>query len=307
MNITLRQLRVFIAVARQRSFSRAGDAIGLSQPAVSHAIRELESELRLKLIDRTTRDMALTEAGAALAVALARQLEELDATLVEARSQGEQRHGKVRVASSPTLSAHLMPACIEESRRRYPQVTLILRDQVQNLVLAGIRNGEVDFGVIVDPLDADDLYCEPIRHEPFYLVCRDDHPLAAQPCVAWTALEQQRLVMLDYASGSRPLIDRALQQQHVRGDVVQELGHLTTVYRMIEAGIGISVVPEMALPSADNARLASRPLTPPIERTIMLARRRHRSLSPQATAIWSVIGELACGRRDTIGGCRLSG
>jgi len=293
MNITLRQLRVFIAVSHQRSFSRAGDAIGLSQPAVSHAIRELENELALKLIDRTTRDMALTEAGAALSLALERQLEELDATLSDARQQGEQRHGKVRVASSPTLSAHLMPACIETSRQRFPKIALVVRDQVQNLVLAGIRSGEVDFGVIVDPIEAEDLYCEPIRQEPFYLVCRADHDLAARASVPWSALDRQRLVMLDYASGSRPLIDRAMRQHQVSGEVVQELGHLTTVYRMIEAGIGISVVPEMALPRAENPRLQARPLTPATGRTIMLARRRHRSLSPQASVIWAVIRELA--------------
>src|SRR6187431_854776 len=112
MNVTLRQLRVFLAVAGERNFSRAGDAVALTQPAVSRAILELESQVGLKLLDRTTREVVLTDAGQSLAARLERVLDELDQTLLDVRGMASARRGKVRVASSPTLSAQLMPACI---------------------------------------------------------------------------------------------------------------------------------------------------------------------------------------------------
>ncbi|MDN0083578.1 LysR family transcriptional regulator [Crenobacter sp. SG2305] len=293
MNISLRQLRTFLAVAKHHSFSRAGDAIGLSQPAVSHALRELESELGLKLFDRTTREVVLTEAGHGLAGSLERLLDELEACLTETRQLGETRQGRVRVAASPTISANLMPACIARTAERYPKLSLMLRDQVQQLVLASVRNGEVDFGVIIDPLGADDLVCETILQEPFCLVCRADHRFAAADSVAWTDLVSEPLVLLDYASGSRPLIDRALVERGVKAQVAQELGHSTTVYRMVEAGIGISVLPILALPLPEASDLVVRPLTPSVERSLMLVRRKNRSLSPLAETVWALIRDVA--------------
>ncbi|MEG1768739.1 MAG: LysR family transcriptional regulator, partial [Comamonas sp.] len=106
MNITLRQLRVFLAVAQQQNFSRAGEAVGLTQPAVSRSITDLEQQLGVQLLHRSTRDVELSDAGRLLQGRATRVLDELDAALLEVRGLATQRHGRVRVASSPTLSAH---------------------------------------------------------------------------------------------------------------------------------------------------------------------------------------------------------
>jgi DNA-binding transcriptional LysR family regulator len=109
LNVTLRQLRVFIAVARLRSFSRAGNEVGLTQSAVSRCVRELEGEIGLKLVDRTTREVQLTDVGANLVGSVSRLLTDLDAALREIRDLGEQRRGRVIVAASPTVACRLMP------------------------------------------------------------------------------------------------------------------------------------------------------------------------------------------------------
>ena len=178
MNVTLRQLRVFQSVARTRNFSRTGEAIGLTQPAVSRAIGELERALGLRLLDRTTREVALTEAGRSLAARLDRALDELDATLADVAGLADADGGKVRVASSPTLSAYLMPACIAACARAAPRVRFVLLDRIQQDVLASVRGGEVDFGVVVEPPEVDDLHCEAILHDPFVLVTPQRHRLA---------------------------------------------------------------------------------------------------------------------------------
>lgn len=293
MNVSLRQLRVFLAVAEHRSFSRAGDVIGLTQPAVSRCIRELENEIGIKLLDRTTREVLLTAEGTGLVGEVGRLLDELETTLQAARNVGEQRRGRVRVASSPTISANLMPACVARSLKRYPQISLVLHDQVQRLTIQSVLTGEVDFGVIVDPQSADELHTETIMEDPFCLILPQTHPLARKVSVHWAELDRQKLVLLDYASGSRPLIDQELARHGVSYTVVQELGHPTTVFRMLQTGIGISVMPRLALPLPESSGLTMRPLAPEVNRQIMLARRRNRSLSPAAEVVWALVRQMA--------------
>lgn len=181
-----------------------------------------------------------------------------------------------------------MPRVVAASERQFPFVTLGLRDDVQSDVLRKVKSSEVDFGVVIGPLDVADLVCEPLMIDSFCLVARADHALASYAQVQWTALNGERLVLLDHASGSRPLIDAALAAQRVNASVVQELGHSATVFGLVEAGIGVSVLPWLSLPLPAGSSLVARPLTPRAERTVELVRRRDRSLSPAAQAVWEL-------------------
>ncbi|WGS51370.1 LysR family transcriptional regulator [Paraburkholderia sp. D15] len=298
MNVTLRQLRVFIEVARLQSFSRAGDEIGLTQSAVSRCVRELEGEIGLKLIDRTTREVQLTDVGGNLVASVSRLLTDLDDALREIREIGEQRRGRVVVAASPTVACRLMPGVVAACGREFPYVTLGLRDDVQSDVVRKVKSGEVDFGVIIGPFSADDLVSETLMTDSFCVVARDDHPLGQKTQVSWTELAGQQLVMLDYASGSRPIIDAVMQEYGVSATVVQELGHSATVFGLVEAGVGVSVLPWLALPLPAGSSLVARPLVPRAERTVELVRRRDRSLSPAAEAVWGLIRQLPARAED---------
>jgi DNA-binding transcriptional LysR family regulator len=299
MNVTLRQLRVFIEVAKRQSFSRAGDEIGLTQSAVSRCVRELETEIGVKLIDRTTRDVQLTDVGTNLVATLTRLITDLDDALREVRDIGEQRRGRVVVAASPTVACRLMPQVVAACGRQFPYVTLGLRDDVQSDVVRKIRSGEVDFGVIIGPFADDDLESEVLMSDSFCVVVRSDHALAARERAGWKDLDGEALVMLDPASGSRPLIDAVLGEQGVHARIVQELGHPATVYGLVEAGVGISVLPWLALPLPEGSSLVARPLEPRAERTVELVRRRDRSLSPAAEAVWTLIRQ-APGRAEDL-------
>ncbi|HEY1847197.1 MAG TPA: LysR family transcriptional regulator [Buttiauxella sp.] len=293
MNYSLRQLRIFVAVALAGSFSRAGERIGLSQSAVSHSVKELENEVGVKLLDRTTREVVLTEAGEQLAGRLEHLLEELNSTLLDARSVGHQLSGTVRVAASQTISAHLMPQSIAAAALAFPSIRFVLHDRPQQWVLQSIRQGEVDFGIVIDPVQASDLDCEAVLSEPFLLLCRSDHPLAEKKSVPWQSLQGENLVLQDYASGSRPLIDDALVRQGIKPNIVQQIGHPATLFPMVEARIGISVLPALALPLPEGRPLIVKRLTPVVERQLMLVRRKNRSLSRAAEAIWQVIRQQA--------------
>lgn len=293
MNYTLRQLRTFVAVAHYGGFSQAGQAIGLSQSAVSHSIKELEAVIGVRLLDRTTREVMLTEAGQQLASRMASLLEEINSTLLDIRSYGEQRSGTVRIAASQTISAHLMPQCLAVSQQSYPDIKVILHDRVQQWVLQSVRNAEVDFGIVIGPLNDSDFDCQAILDEPFLLLCRDDDPLAFVDQAQWHMLAGRTMVLQDYASGSRVLIDEALRQQNIEIKVVQEIGHPATLFPMVDAGIGISILPALALPLPSGRALRVRRLYPEINRSLMLIKRKNRSLTPASEAIWQEVRQQA--------------
>lgn len=294
MNISLRQLRAFLAVSRERHFRRAANQVHLTQPAVSRHIAELEAELGVRLFDRNTREVVPTEAGRYLYHAVERVLDELEGVLAYVHSEGESRRGTVRVAAGPTPSAELLPQCIAECARDYPELSLHLRDLTQTQVLDSVRGGEVDFGVAIDPPDSGEFARETIMHDPFVLVCRRDHPLARLERIPWKKLQGEPMVLLDYSSGSRRLIDQILDDRHISVEVTQQTNHTHTAFRMVEAGLGSSITPGLSLP--ESPQLVTRPLTPVVKRAITLIHRRQRSLSPVAELVWNRLREVAAAR-----------
>ncbi|MFR4487229.1 MAG: LysR family transcriptional regulator [Escherichia coli] len=287
MNYSLKQLKVFVTVAQEKSFSRAGERIGLSQSAVSHSVKELENHTGVRLLDRTTREVVLTDAGQQLALRLERLLDELNSTLRDTGRMGQQLSGKVRVAASQTISAHLSQSLLKAiAAIRY---SVCPARSSAAWVMESIRQGDVDFGIVIDPGPVGDLQCEAILSEPFFLLCHRDSALAVEDYVPWQALQGAKLVLQDYASGSRPLIDAALARNGIQANIVQEIGHPATLFPMVAAGIGISILPALALPLPEGSPLVVQRITPVVERQLMLVRRKNRSLSTAAEALWDVV------------------
>jgi DNA-binding transcriptional LysR family regulator len=293
MNVALRQLRAFLAVARHGSFSRAALDIGLSQSAISLSVRQLEAELGLKLLDRTTRQVQLTAVGATLVASGSRLVDELDVTLKELRDIGVQHRGRVKMACVPAVARSLMPACVAYCSEKWPNISLGIDDCAATEVVRKTSRGEVEFGIASGDIANTELHIEPLMEDPFRLVCRRDDPIAARGAATWAQLSRRRLVMLNNTSGSRQVIEATLTRTRTKVDIFLELAQPSSVLGMVEAGIGIAVVPQLAAPRHDDSLLATCRLTEPsISRTILLLRRRDRSLSPAAAAVWAALQEL---------------
>jgi DNA-binding transcriptional LysR family regulator len=194
MNVGLRPLRMFLAVAKHGSFSRAAEEIGSSQSAVSLAVRHVEAELGLKLLDRTTRQVRLTTAGQALAATASRLIGELDAALRELHDIGVQRRGKVMMACVPSVARSLMPICIAHCSRRWPEVSFAIDDVPAETVLEKILRGDVEFGLSSGEVGGPDLHVESLMNDRFLLVCRRENIFSRRGSVAWTDLAGQRLI-----------------------------------------------------------------------------------------------------------------
>jgi DNA-binding transcriptional LysR family regulator len=290
MNIGLRQLRAFLAVARRGSFTRAAEDVGLSQSAVSLSVRQLENELGLKLLDRTTRQVQLTTIGSTLVATGSRLIDELDATLRELRDIGEQHRGRVVMACVPAVARSLMPKCVVYCATKWPSISLSIDDSAASEVVRKVARGEAEFGIASGEIASAELLVQPLMDDPFRLVCRRDDPLAAKDSVRWTQLTGRRLVMLDNTSGSRQVIEAALASTGTQVEVFLELAQPSSVLGMVETGVGIAIVPQLAAPRCDDTVLATlRLVRPAVNRTILLLRRRDRSLSPAASAVWAAL------------------
>jgi DNA-binding transcriptional LysR family regulator len=293
MNVGLRQLRVFFAVARHGSFSRAAEEIAVSQSAVSFAIQQLETELGLRLLDRTTRQVRMTAIGETLAASGSRLVAELDSVLKELKDAGQRRRGRVVLACVPSVAHGFMPKCVEHCAAKWPEVSFAIEDVAAKEVVAKVRRGDVEFGVSGGDIDANEFHVEDLARDPFVLACRRDDELAKSKSVVWGKLSGRRLVMLNNTSGSRSQILDTLTRAGVHALISLELAQPSSVLAMVEAKLGIAVVPLLVAPSESHRTLTTRKLVKPsVSRTIFLLRRRDRSLSPAGSAVWGALREL---------------
>lgn len=293
MNVGLRQLKVFLAVAKHGSFSRAAEDIGASQSAVSLAIRHVEAELGVKLLDRTTRQVRLTPVGETLVATGSRLLNELDTVLRELRDIGVQHRGTVAMACVPSIARNLMPKCIEHCAAKWPSVSFAIEDVAAKEVVQKALRGEIEFGISSGNISESELEVHKLMKDPFVLVCRRDDAFAQKQSVTWGQVGERRLVMLNNTSGSRQQIVDTFARLDIRANIALELAQPSSVLGMVEAGLGVAVVPELVAPYSSHPTLMTRPLTrPTASRNILLFKRRDRSLSPAAHVVWDTLHEL---------------
>jgi len=286
MHFTLRQLRVLLAIADKGSFGGAAQAIGLTQSAVSQCIRTLEEELGFRLVERTTRRVDLTPAGATLAGPLRANLLALDALLEQARSTAQAQHGEVRIACAPHVSSWLAPRCLADAALRFPSVRITLQEQAQDVAVQSVRDGTADFALAVAPEAArSDLVQTPVLSDHFVLVCRRDHPFARRKKIALPQLQLERLILLDAASGGRQALDRLLTAHGIPVRTALVVAHADTALGMVTGRLGVALIPALCLPLPHGAPLRALPLDPTAGRDIVLLSRRHPALSTAARGI----------------------
>ena len=289
--LSARQLRAFTALADQRNFTRAAQTCHLSQPAFSALIRTLEETLGTRLFDRDTRSVQLTPEGRLFEASARSLLDDMQSALQDLSDHVERRKGRVSVAALPSLAAGWLPAILAEYMQRWPGITVELHDALSDPCIALLRSHRADFALAATGADAaagSDLRGRPLCSDRFHLVCRADHPLAKGPKLTARRLAPWPFIQMTRNSSVRQSLDAALHP--LRLNAVFEVEHLATVMGLVEAGIGISVVPALTLFHFRRDTLTTRPLQlPGLTRTIYLVQRRDGSLSVAAQALHDLI------------------
>ena len=283
INFDLNDLQAFRAVVEQGSFRGAADAVRISQPALSRRIDKLEDALGVRLFERTTRKVSLTQAGRRFMPSVERLLDDLDFALLGISEVASTRLGHVTVACVPSAAYYFMPRVIAEYHRKFPRIKVKVLDSSAHDVLSAVVNGEADFGLsFIGTLEAE-IEFEPLVQEVYVVACRRDHSLAGRTSVSWDEFYQHDYISLDKTSGNRLLLDQALSGVMPPRKSICETRHVTTMIGLVEAGLGIAAVPSMAMPGADHPILAQVALVEPqVMRSVGLIKRRGRTLTPAA-------------------------
>ncbi|KJV27661.1 hypothetical protein VI06_13535 [Aquitalea magnusonii] len=274
INLELNELQAFLAVAEKSSFKAAAEALYLSQPALSRRIEKLEQSLQVRLLERTTRSVRLTEEGAHFLLHAQNVVDELEQAMSGLSERAERRSGVVSIASIPSVAQHLLPAALAGLAASYPALCLRVFDEGAQEVLEQVLAGHADFGINFIGAEDPNIDFEPLLTERYLAVVRHDHPLAAQRRLRWEDLVGERLIGVSQRSGNRLLLDHHLASLPQRPRIHYEASHLQGAYGMAEAGLGVLVVPELSLTPAYRHQLTGIALTDPqISRTLGLITR----------------------------------
>lgn len=292
----LRHLIYFEAVARHQHVSRAAAELSVAQPAVSRQIHDLEKELGgIALFERVGRNVRLTEAGHALLEHVRIILAQLEAARFEIRERVGLQSGQTSIGAPPSVGVQLLPPLLAAFNRRYPGLQLVLREGGTQTMLGLLETGDVDLAVVTLPVARRGLRVTTLFTEELVIVVAPGHPLAGRSSVAMTELADQSFLLYPRGYGMR---DKTLEACRVAGftpQIVLDGGEMDMVLRMAELGLGIALMPRLAL--HENTRLAAlRVSDQQLERTMALVSREDQALAPAARALRDFLEqELAAG------------
>lgn len=285
MNFDGRQLRAFVAVAEHGSFTRAAASLNLSQPALTVQVRMLEAALSLRLLDRNTRNVALTRVGRDLLPKFRRVLRDLDELMDETRQLSRMAGGTVRIAVLPSFASSVLPDMIAEFRTWHPEIGFLLRDVIASGVAALTLAEEVDLGVTGGLVEDAQLEVLLTTVDRMRAVFPAGHALDDGSSPTLATVVRHPLVLMSNATSVRAVVDAAVAAEGLTADVAAEATYMSTAVGMVRAGLGIAILPETAmeigaLPTLRSALIDSDRLARPIS----VVRRRGRTLPPASAA-----------------------
>lgn len=246
MHIDLRDLRLFIHVAESKSLTRGAERSHLSLPAVSARMKELEAQAGVRLLYRAPRGVALTPAGQSLlqhARIILGQIEHMKSDL---QRFGEGVQGHIRVFANTTAVTEFMPEVLATFLADHPQVDVDLQERLTGEIVRGVLDGTTDLGITSGPIEADGLEKHHFSTDRLILVVQPNHPLAAGGAVRFADVMGYDYIGLHEGSTLQSFINTLMQNARHRLHIRVQVSNFESVCRMVEAGVGIGVVPESA-------------------------------------------------------------
>ena len=258
------QLRYFVAVAEEGSFSRAAAKVRVAQPSLSQQIRKLEAEVGQPLFDRLPRSVVLTEAGRCL-IEYARQI--LASVGDAQRCVDELKadvSGKLAVGAIPTIAPYVLPELVVTFHKHYPDVTLDIVEDVTERISRRVEAGELDVALASTCQQTPTLQRESIGSEPLLALVPEGDPLAKQTVITLDDLKSQRFLLLHEMHCLSQQVHHLLESRRLRPEIALAGSQLTTIANMVAADIGVSIVPQMMVKHHATPGCVSLPFAPPV-------------------------------------------
>jgi DNA-binding transcriptional LysR family regulator len=284
MNCEILDVKAFLTVIDLGSFHKAALQLNMSQPTVSRRVKALEATVGATLLHRTTRRVTLSNAGRSLEPTLRRVVSEFESCSA-VFDAGLRQASKVTIASIATAASSFLPRVLKSFSLRHPNVQFRIFDLSAEEGLYCVARGEADFGINFLKPSRADLRLMPLIDDHFVAAFRNDHSFASRPFIRWSDLSGQSLI-ISQRSGNRALIDRALAKSNVRLNWSFEDVHLATSFGLVEAGVGMAIIPRMASPAFEGSAITTIPICDPVvRRTVGIVERRQGQSSRAALAL----------------------
>lgn len=292
INYDLHDLQAFVAVAERASFRQAATDLFLSQSALSRRIEKLEEGLGVKLFERTTRRVQLTNVGQTFLVNVRTALDGLEDAVLGVADLAAHRTGSVTLACVPSAVWHFLPKVLKQFSERFPRIRVRVHDESAQDVLNLVLAGEADFGINFTGAEDAEIEFQPIYEERYVLAMRRDHPLARRKELKWKDTVGERFLSVAKSSGNRSVIDAALAGVEKHPFVFCEVNHVSGVLALVEAGMGVAAVPALSVLPGKPDTIVGVPLAgPAIHRTLGLISKRHHSMPPAARTLFEMLSE----------------
>lgn len=283
MSLNLKHLAGFAAVARLRSFTVAARQLHVSQPALTVQIRQLEETLGVLLLQRTTRSVRLTPAGAALAPSVEQLIAGLDTAIAGARALAQPARESIRIAALPSVAATLLPRIIATFRKRNAAIGITILDVAAEAVAGLVRTGEADLGLGIQDTPAAGLDFTPLFQDRLCLVLPAGSPLLRKRRIALEELRGVPLILPGRGSSVRLLVERAFAEAGLPVEPACEASLMATIAGMVRAGLGAAILPSASFDMGELAGLRLRHLhAPTLAREIGVLRRSGHPPAPAA-------------------------
>jgi LysR family transcriptional regulator, carnitine catabolism transcriptional activator len=256
MAVSLTRLRSFVAVAEERQFRRASERIGISQPALSAHIRDLEQDLGVALFSRTTRNVRLTAEGETFLHRARRVLEDLNAAVIDVRERAQLKRGRVVIAATPTVASQVLPPVMASFARQFAGVRTQVLEAIASEVERLVASGQADFGIGPRPEGRSELAFRVVFRERLCGVLPIGHEFAARRRVRLGELARYPLLTTAPGSAIYESIALVLRERAIKVSTDHVLTQHQTVIAMAAAGLGVGLVPEHMLTMVDRRKVA---------------------------------------------------
>lgn len=297
--MTLTELRYIVAVARERHFGRAADACFVSQPTLSVSIKKLEGELGSQIFERGGSEVTLTPIGEQVVAQAQRVLDETVKIKAIAEQGRDPLLGPLKAGVIYTIGPYLLPRIVKSLIHKFPQMPLVLYENYTAKLLEQLRTGELDVAILAEPFDTTGLDVHPLYDEEFFVTVPKGHPWEGLKSVQSEELREQTMLLLGIGHCFRDHVlevcpEAARYAQNSAGiQKTFEGSSLETIRHMVASGLGITVLPRMAIPPDNqDPLLAFVPFTPPAPtRRVVIASRKSFSRQPAVESLCAVIDE----------------
>ncbi len=292
MNITLRQLEILIAVGEMVSFSKAADALGVTQPSVSESIRRLEYELGVVLFERTTRSLVLTPDGQKTMEIARDMLANFRSGVRAIQSRMSQPERRLVIASLPSITVALLPRALKVLGKQFPHVEVVVHDVRHEDAIRLLIDGIAHVALTANLTRDEQLEFLHFGNDPVVLVCRRDHELYLQAATpTWEQVAGYPFVGLAKSSSVRMLTDLAFLQEDLVCTPAYEVGQIPSAIALVEAGLGVTALPTLTLAMMRNQEIAVRPISPLIRRLPGAVLLRKRKVDPVLQSLIDLLQE----------------